>query len=172
MASDVVVDLVPVAREEKSILGHLMQLYIHDLTEIDGADVEANGLYDYKYIKEDQYWSEPGWHPFFIKVAGQFAGFALVSPYSDRESPNVHCVSEFFVMRKYRRHGVGRKAALALFSRFHGSWEVAEMKGNTGAILFWRRVIAEFTGGTFQEDMVNNHLWEGPIQSFVSSPKR
>ncbi len=35
-----------------------------------------NGLYDYMYL--DHYWTEEGRHPFFIRVDGKLAGFALV----------------------------------------------------------------------------------------------
>jgi predicted acetyltransferase len=33
-------------------------------------------------------------------------------------------MSEFFVLRKYRRQGIGRTAAVELFERFPGPWRV------------------------------------------------
>jgi predicted acetyltransferase len=50
-------------------------------------------------------------------------------------------MSEFFVMRKYRREGVGRTAARELFASFPGSWLVHEVPGNDAATAFWRDAI-------------------------------
>ena len=36
--------------EEKSILRHLLELYQHDLSSLDGADLDAYGLYNYPYL--------------------------------------------------------------------------------------------------------------------------
>ena len=60
-------------------------------------------------------------------------------------------VREFFVGPPFRRHGVGRGAAMLLFSRFAGEWTIAEQARNPGAIRFWRRIIAEYTNGDFRE---------------------
>jgi predicted acetyltransferase len=60
-------------------------------------------------------------------------------------------LSEFFIRRPYRRKGVGRGAALLLFSRYAGEWTIAEQSRNPGALKFWRRVVSEFTNGHYQE---------------------
>ena len=33
-------------------------------------------------------------------------------------------MSEFFVMYPYRKHGLGKEAAFALFDRFPGTWQL------------------------------------------------
>jgi len=33
-----------------------------------------------------------------------------------------HSMAEFFIMRKYRRLGLGRVVAINLFERFEGQW--------------------------------------------------
>jgi len=50
-------------------------------------------------------------------------------------------MSEFFVTRKSRKLGIGRDAAVLMFNRFAGEWEVTEYLRNPGAVQFWRRVI-------------------------------
>ncbi len=77
-------------------------------------------------------------------------------------------MSEFFVMRKYRRQRVGEGAARALFDRFPGRWEVSEVPENPGAQAFWRKVIAEYTGGCYEEQVLDDERWEGPVQVFES----
>jgi predicted acetyltransferase len=61
----------------------------------------------------------------------------------------VHDVAEFFVLRKYRRQAVGRRAACLLFQRFPGEWEVRQLLGNESATRFWVSVIEEVTRGRF-----------------------
>jgi predicted acetyltransferase len=68
-------------------------------------------------------------------------------------------MAEFFVMRKYRRGGVGVIAARAVFARFPGEWQVRELAANAGAVAFWRKAIPV----PFTEDMND----EGPVQHFV-----
>jgi predicted acetyltransferase len=75
-------------------------------------------------------------------------------------------VAEFFVMRKYRRQGVGTVVATRLFDSFRGRWEVRELKTNLAAIAFWRRVIGAYTNGNYEETLIDDERWHGPVQSF------
>jgi predicted acetyltransferase len=67
------------------------------------------------------------------------------------EEPGALDIAEFFVLRKYRRLGVGRQAALLLWHRLPGTWTVRVSEGNTGALSFWSEVVAEFTKGAAVE---------------------
>ena len=136
---------------DQAALRQLLELYAHDFSERNGADVGDDGTYGYKYL--DAYWHEPERHPFLFRVAGRLAGFALV------RTGRPHDMAEFFVLRKYRRGGIGRDAARAVFARFPGAWQVREQFENTGAIAFWRDAIpVEF------DESPND---EGPVQRFV-----
>ena len=48
-------------------------------------------------------------------------------------------------MKKYRRKGVGRVAAMKIFDMFHGGWEISQWINNLPAQNFWGKVIAEYT---------------------------
>ncbi|WP_010500468.1 GNAT family N-acetyltransferase [Paenibacillus elgii] len=152
------------AEEQKSVLRNLLELYKYDFTEFDPEDVNEHGLFEYPYL--DHYWTEEGRHPFLVHVDGKLAGFALIRELGSDE--RVYSVAEFFVMKKYRRHGVGRDLAFDLFNRFPGQWEVAQMKENEPAQKFWRRIVDEYTKGSYQE--MTRDDWEGPIQTFRSLP--
>ena len=145
------VEVVEAAIADKAVLSRLLELYQHDFSELDGADVDAHGLYGYRYL--DHYWTEPDRRPFLFRVDGQWAGFALV------RAGAPHDMAEFFVMRKYRRRGVGKDAARALFSRFPGAWQVRQMSQNRAATTFWRDAIP-----VAFEDSTND---EGPVQRFT-----
>lgn len=119
------------------VLERLLELYSYDFSEIVGGDVDDQGAFGYRHL--DLYWTEPDRAPFLIRVDGQWAGFALVR----RGEP--HDMAEFFIMRNYRRGGIGRTAAVNLISRFPGRWQIRQVPANQQAMEFWRRVIpAEF----------------------------
>ena len=109
--------LLPAAASDRAALANLIQLYLYDFSEITGADVDERGCFAYPLL--DSYWTEAERYPFLIRVDGNLAGFALVNRYSRLLNPfDGHAVAEFFVMRKYRRVGIGRAAAIQLFDRF------------------------------------------------------
>ena len=141
------VELRRVACEDKPVLQNLLQLYLHDYTEFgDDDDVDESGRFNYPYL--DLYWTEPERRAFFIRADGKLAGFVLVREGLGDEP---HSIAEFFVMRKYRRRGVGRIAAHQVFALFPGRWRVQQSPRNMGAQAFWRQVIGEYTGGRFEE---------------------
>lgn len=126
-------NLVAATEDDKPVLRRLIELYRYDFSEFDQADVDPHGEYGYRYL--DNYWTEASRAPFLFRVNGCWAGFALVRA----ESP--FDMSEFFVMRKYRRQGVGRVAAAELFRHFAGPWRVRQQKTNPTATEFWRTAI-------------------------------
>jgi predicted acetyltransferase len=168
-AGDLAAVLVMPARlEEKSILRQLLELYQHDLSPFDGADLDSHGLYNYRYL--DHYWTEASRFPFLFRAAGKLAGFALVrrSSFFPQFENDCMQMAEFCVLRKYRRQGVGRQAAGFLFQQFPGRWEVPELQANLEGNAFWRSVIHEFTGGRFEELFLDDERWRGPVQIFDS----
>jgi predicted acetyltransferase len=110
-----------------------------------GWDVDAHGVFGYRYL--DHYWTEGDRHRYFIRVDGHLAGFALV------RSGRPHQMAEFFVMRKYRRKGVGTRAAAMVLARFPGAWEVRELLANAAGASFWRSAIPV----PFDEDVGDEH---------------
>jgi predicted acetyltransferase len=98
------------------------------------------------------WFNDPTAHPFVILADGQRAGFALVArpPEFPRRTADFR-MAEFFVVDHARRHGVGAGAAMLLFTRFAGQWEVMEDEYNRAALAFWRRVIGRHSLGRYTE---------------------
>jgi predicted acetyltransferase len=145
------VEVVGAELRDKPVVRQLLQLYQYDFSEFDGADVDADGSYLYQYL--DEYWTEAARHPLLFRVDGNWAGFALV------RSGAPHDMAEFFVMRKYRRSGVGTVLARAVFARFPGEWQVRQMTSNPSATAFWLQAIPV--------DFERDTLQHGPVQRFT-----
>jgi predicted acetyltransferase len=140
------------ASRDAPLLANLLELYVHDLSEaFPCIELGADGRFGYD--KLPLYWSEPERRfPFLIRYDTRVAGFVLVtrgSPASD--DPDVFDVAEFFVIRRHRRCGVGRRAAFLVWDRLPGRWTVRVSEGNTSALPFWAGVIAEYSRGAATE---------------------
>lgn len=161
------IEVSPASVEERPVLRHLMELYQYDFSEFDGADTTTYGLYDYPYL--DHYWVEAGRSPFLVRVNGCLAGFVLVARYNYLTGEkDTWVMAEFFIMRKYRRLGIGERTAHIIFDKFTGPWQVGQIIENSAAIIFWRKVISRYTHGKYQEYNLDNDNWHGPIQAFTS----
>jgi GNAT superfamily N-acetyltransferase len=93
---------------EKSLIQHMMQFYQYDFSEFEGNDLDDHGLFSYKYL--DHYWVEESRTPLVVRVEGRLTGFVLVNKHSYTTQERF-CIAEFFIMRKYRRKGIGREVA-------------------------------------------------------------
>ena len=87
------------------------------------------------------------------------AGFAIVR----RTGAQAYDMEQFFVLRKFRRSGVGTRAAHMLFGNFPGRWTVEQIAANTAAQRFWRGVIGAYTKGDYDDSLAAD-----PVQSFVA----
>lgn len=164
---ELAIALSPVTKAERPVLENLMQLYIYDWSELRALDVAADGRFPEYPL--DAYWEEDGRHALLLRVDGRLAGFALVSARSRLTgAPGVFDMAEFFVMRRYRRRGVGLRAATAAFDRFKGPWEIRQHDENAAATAFWRRAIDRYTRGNYREVRWNDGAWIGPVQTFSS----
>ena len=145
------VEVLPADEADRPIVDNLLQLYLHDLSEIDGSRLGADGRFEYPYLS--QYWAESDRHLFLIRAERELAGFALVKKGSeiagDTEAMDV---AEFFVLRSQRRKGIGRKAFHQILHTFPGSWVVRVLDGIPDALAFWDRVIPEAADGPITKE--------------------
>ncbi|WP_079413464.1 GNAT family N-acetyltransferase [Paenibacillus ferrarius] len=170
------IEMSLVPYEEKSVLYNLIQLYRYDSSEFDGHVLNHHGMYLYKYF--DHQWTDEYRRPFIVRVDGEISGFVLISldvpkeymKLSGAEKTNI--VSDFFIMRKYRRKGVGRYVAYSLFEQFSGTWEIRQTAGNKPAYEFWKQIITQYKADDFyQEKILQNEKWNGPVFVFESAAR-
>lgn len=131
------------------LLGNLLELYIHDLSEIFPVELGPEGRFGYERLP--LYWAEPARRlAFLIRCGSRVAGFVLAtrgSPATD--DPSDLDVAEFFVLRAHRRSGVGRRAAFVLWNEVRGRWVVRVSEANRAGLPFWEETIRAYTGGAF-----------------------
>jgi predicted acetyltransferase len=151
------IEIKPAPFAEKSILRHLLQLHSHDMSEFDDADVNDKGLFEYDgYIVLDDYWTDDKRHPFLIWVAGKIAGFAVMLEEEFDDGGGCFFMVDFFILKKYRRQGIGQYVAYHLFDLFPGEWQVSEIARNLPAQAFWRKIIGRYTNGQFEEEVMEH----------------
>lgn len=131
---------------DAALLSNLIELYIHDLSAM-FAHVKLGPDGRFGYPELTSYLScASDRNAFLIRDDGCVAGFVLVrrgSPASD--DANVLDIAEFFVLRQFRKRGVGRAAAALLWNRMPGCWTIRASQSNPNAVQFWREVVAQYT---------------------------
>lgn len=148
----------PLVERERPLLQRLFELYLHDFSELEHADVDEEGW----FIPSARdwlarFWSDSGRHALLIRVHGKPAGFVLVDESSPLAgSEDHHFVGAFFIARAYRKRGYGAAVARDLFNRYPGRWQLLQIRANTPAQTFWRRVIGGYTNDQFTERWVSD----------------
>ena len=128
------IEVVEASQADQPVVRRLLEFNAYDFSEFDGRDLGPHGEYGYRYL--DHYWVEgESRRALLFLVDERLAGCALIR----KGSP--HQVAEFFVLRKYRRHGVGSVAARKVLDLWPGEWVTHEVVGNDRAVTFWRQAI-------------------------------
>jgi len=163
------IEVIAAAPEQEPVLANLLELYAHDFSEFYNLELGADGRFGYKYLP--LYWEEPDRHPYLVKLGGKLAGFVLVKRGSEASgNEDVWDVAEFFIVRGYRRRGLGMKVAHEIWRRYPGRWEVRVMVSNHSAKEFWEHAITSFTGEMIPSVRVEKDGERWYLFSFESWP--
>lgn len=144
----------------KEVLGNLLELYCHDMSEwLDDVETDEQGTYS-KHYKASQYWKNGG--SVFIAKNGELPiGFAIVQPAQQFTDAGGWDLKEFFVLRKYRRSGAGQRLAKFVWDTSSDRWLVRVHSANKPAVPFWRRTVESYSGDQGSEEIrkVNGNDW-------------
>ncbi len=133
-------EIISAVPEQEPVLANLLELYAHDFSEFHDLEIGEDGRFGYPSLRV--YWSEPDRHPFVVRLDGKLAGLVLVKKANDA----VWDMAEFFILRGFRRSGIGTQVAHEVWRRFPGLWEVRVMEANVPAQRFWAGAISTFLG--------------------------
>ena len=136
--------------------------YLDDLSPLNTGVFSATSLGEIGYSPTDQlgrWFGDSTVNPLVIVRGTEPVGFAMVARGNLSAKPPVdYRMAEFFVTRTFRRRGVGRLAVELILNRFSGRWEITEYLRNPVAVAFWRRVVANYTKGKYQERVTNGEV--------------
>jgi predicted acetyltransferase len=138
-------DLIPAGEDQRAVLANMLELYIHDFSEFVPVELGDDGRFGYK--KLDLYWTDTRCQAFLVRFENKLAGLALIKRGSEISgSEEVWDMAEFFILRGYRRRGLGAEVATKVWRSYPGRWEVRVMAKNAAAVQFWNTAVARFTG--------------------------
>ena len=133
------VAITPATDDKKPLIANLIQLYLYDMTESMPYPVGPDGRFAYDFF--NRFWR----FPYLIHVDQEIAGFAFVideCPLTGRTP--CWFMAEFFVLRAYRRRGVGQGALAAMLQRHPGEWHIGVPQANRPARQFWSKALTAY----------------------------
>lgn len=138
--SDATLELVETRPEHVELIRNLYQFYAYESSDWEQEDVEVDGRF---YIHDEhlaRYWQEPQWSAQLILVDGFIAGFLLIER---SELPGIDALelADLFVLKKYRRLGIGSALATQVLTSGEGDWLVRFYRQDEVAAAFWRTVL-------------------------------
>ena len=163
------IHVTAVDRADESILQNLFQLYTHDFSEhwAGTRDGDLNAFGRFPEYPLESYWTEAGNAALLLQVEGHVAGFALLNRHGRSGQPVDANIAEFFVVRKYRRSGIGTNFAHDLFKARTGNWEAAVSRKNLAALGFWRSAVRGYPGVTDHRELdIASPDWSGLVLRF------
>jgi predicted acetyltransferase len=149
------------SRADRQWIEGVYRDYLDDLAPLNSGVFPVLGEVGHSESDQLTRWFGDGTaSPLLILRGQQPVGFAMVARGGTHAGqPAVdYRMAEFFVARAFRRLGVGRLAVEIILNRFAGRWEIVEYQRNPAAVAFWRRVVAGYTKGRFQERVANGEV--------------
>ncbi len=152
------------------IIKNLLVPYRHDMSEYNGQLPNKHGIMSqndsirlldpYTAVISKEWWKHPdGLLPYLFIFDGVPAGFCLVwrtayNPDGDAEAEKMdYLMDQFFILRPYRRKGIGQKAAVECFRQHSGRWVLHVMANYEIALSFWRKTIGGYMSTEFVEEV-------------------
>jgi predicted acetyltransferase len=149
------------SQSDRLWIGSIYREYLDDLAAVSTGIFPVLGEVGHREPDQIARWfGDRNAFPLVILKAAEPVGFAMVARATHPPGLPVidYRMAEFFISRGNRRLGVGRTAVNLILTRFAGRWEIVEYLRNPGAVSFWRRVVAGYTRGSYQERVINGEV--------------
>ena len=134
------VELIQTGPEEAELIRNLYQYYAYESSDWEQEDVEVDGRF---YIHDEhlaRYWQDPQWSANLLLVDGYIAGFLLIE---GSELPGINALelADLFILKRYRRKGIGRAIASQVLCSGEANWLVRYYDQDEVSQAFWRTVL-------------------------------
>lgn len=157
---DDTVKIIPITDANAPIFDVFEQDYESEFSAITKKEPDDKGRFTI-----DADWKSPN-NGLFLFLGEKPAGFAIRG-----EIEGSSDIAEFYILPCYRKKGLGKRLAFAIFDSVPGPWQVRQIPTATNAIHFWRIVIQEYTHGNYVEDQINDPHWGLLIRQCFESCK-
>lgn len=129
--------IVPVGIDQRQLVRNLYQFYAYDSSDWEAEDIGTDGLYYMHDPYFNKYWETEGWGANLVKADDAIAGFLLIEK---SDIPNVDALefADFFVFKKFRRLGIGRKVVEDVIANSKFAWVVNVFEEDIHANEFWQ----------------------------------
>jgi predicted acetyltransferase len=93
----------------------------------------------------------------------------MINDYPESNIKTNYTISEFFIMYKYRRHGIGKYAVNYILNKFKGKWQLKYHPKNIVSEKFWINVINNYTNGEYEviKNNINVKYKDGTIGNII-----
>lgn len=134
--------LQPATADQLALIRNLYQFYAYESSDWEQEDVEVDGCF---YVCQDYlelYWQRPDWSAQLILLDGFIAGFLLIER---SEIPGVDALefADLFILKKYRRLGIGRALVEQVIIASEQSWLVSFYQQDPLAVPFWQSLLSQ-----------------------------
>lgn len=142
---------------------HIFEVFVQDY------EAEFSAITKKEPNAEGRFALEADWHSpnkgFYQFVKGKPVGFVIRSQTDEGSSD----IAEFYILPCYRKKGLGKLLAFAIFDLFPGPWQVRQIPTALDAIAFWRATIDEYTNGKWTEDKISDAHWGSVVRQCFES---
>jgi predicted acetyltransferase len=148
------IELIKANLSDYPIIQNMARFYVYEMSRYCGLNeagwaLPPDGLYECDDFKN--YFIEDDRYPFVIKAANELAGFVLINKIGSTNEVDWN-IGEFFVMARFQNKGIAKEAAIQIFNKFEGNWEVAVMPDNLGALKFWQKVVSQYCKDKYNQE--------------------
>lgn len=136
------IELLTTSADQQPLIANLYQYYAYESSDWEQEDVEVDGRFYIHAPHLQRYWQEPDWSASLVLVDGFIAGFLLIER---SELPGIDALefADLFILKKYRRLGIGRALVEQVIVAGGGSWLVSFYEQDALARQFWQRLLTE-----------------------------
>lgn len=142
-------EIIPITSSNSHIFEVFAQDYEAEFSAVTRKEPNAEGRFA---LEAD--WQAPN-QGFYCFIKSKPVGFVVRGQTDEGRSD----IAEFYILPCYRKQGIGKQLAFAIFDRFPGPWQVRQIPTAVEAIAFWRATIQEYTGANYTEDQVSDPHW-------------
>ncbi len=152
------------AADSYEFVANLFQYYIYDVSEFMGWPPNENGCFviDDSVTGLSDYWNKSDHFPYLIFADGEVAGFSLVRKFPD--TVDEFDMGQFFILRKFKRKGVGQKAFMLTVQKHQGDWLTRVLPDNISAKKFWEKVVYKVACGKVE---ISSELYKNRQMNFI-----